>query len=53
MKFSNEEKKLAEFIFANRNIESNSDNLETNLKPFKNILVENIKDTKTIERLNS
>lgn len=51
MKFSNEEKKLAEFIFTNRNIKSTSDDLEANLKPFKNILVENIKDTKTIERL--
>jgi hypothetical protein len=58
MKFSNEEKKLAEFLFTNRNLmpkasEKPLDEIITDsqLKPFKNILVENIKDIKIMEKL--
>jgi tRNA nucleotidyltransferase/poly(A) polymerase len=48
MKFSNEEKKLADFILTNRyslklNNDSNEIN-EQNLKPFKDLLVDNVKD---------
>ncbi len=54
MKFSNEEKKLAEFIFAFRNIRVDSaevGDVESDLKPFKNILVDNVKDQKNMEKM--
>ena len=62
MKFSNEEKKLAEFIFIHRNMLDNTTNKTTNtckgdenwdkdLEPYKFILVDNIKDSKIKEKL--
>ena len=44
MKFSNEEKKMAEFILDHRNVLGNG--IEDTLKPFKFILVDNVKDGK-------
>lgn len=49
VRFSNDERKLAEFIFQYRKCESH--NKEDKLKPYKNILVDNIKDTKAKEKL--
>lgn len=55
MKFSNDEKKLADFIFTNRGIETEktscSEEIEAQLKPFKDILVDNIKDLKNMEKM--
>ena len=54
MKFSNDEKKLADFIFAFRDIQVNpgeSSDIEGCLKPFKNILVDNVKDQKNMEKM--
>ncbi len=51
MKFSNEEKKLADFIFANRSIKLIDKDGEDRLKPFKNLLVDNVKDVKIVEKL--
>jgi hypothetical protein len=62
MKFSNEEKKLAEFIFNHRNMLDNTTNKTTStckgdenwdkdLEPYKFILVDNIKDSKIKEKL--
>ena len=56
MKFSNEEKRVAEFILEHRNIldsEKKLNNLseEEKLKPFKFILVDNVKDNKIKEKL--
>jgi hypothetical protein len=59
LKFSNDEKKLAEFLFSNRNLlhqqqQTNNDSFDQadlKIKPFKNILVENIKDIKIMEKL--
>ena len=55
MKFSNEEKRLADFIFKYRDIEKstvNEESLESKLKKYKCILVDNIKDAKIKERMN-
>ena len=55
MKFSNEEKKLAEFLFTHRDcmkLVRNETVEDDELKVFKNILVENIKDLKIIEKLS-
>lgn len=49
MKFSNEEKKMAEFILDHRNVLGNE--IEDTLKPFKFILVDNVKDGKIKEKL--
>ena len=49
MKFSNEEKKMAEFILDHRNVLGNG--IEDILKPFKFILVDNVKDGKIKEKL--
>ncbi|RNA23117.1 CCA tRNA nucleotidyltransferase mitochondrial [Brachionus plicatilis] len=57
MKFSNEEKRIAEFLFAyrdqcKRNLDQeNGTKLEDKLKPFKFILVDNVKDGKAFEKL--
>lgn len=53
LKFSNDEKKLAEFIFKFRHLESEkpSEDIEISLKPFKDILVDNIKDLKKMEKM--
>jgi hypothetical protein len=62
MKFSNEEKKLAEFIFNHRNMLDNTTNKTTStckgdenwdkdFEPYKFILVDNIKDSKIKEKL--
>lgn len=53
LKFSNDEKKLAEFIFKFRHLgkELTSKNIETNLKHFKDILVDNVKDLKNMEKM--
>lgn len=54
MKFSNDEKKLAEFLFAHRSLGKqliNDDSTEANLKLFKIILVENVKDSKIYEKM--
>ena len=55
MKFSNDEKKLADFIFAFRDMKTKkattSDEIEAQLKPFKDILVDNIKDLKNMEKM--
>ena len=55
MKFSNEEKKLAEFIFAFRDIKledrGDASDIEGKLKPFKNILVDNVKEQRNMERM--
>jgi hypothetical protein len=55
MKFSNEEKRLADFIFKYRDIEKstiNEESLESKLKKYKCILVDNIKDVKIKEKMN-
>lgn len=58
MKFSNEEKKLAEFIFKHRHMLDNTTNKPINatkddihLEPYKFILVDNVKDSKIKEKL--
>ena len=49
MKFSNEEKKMAEFILDHRNVLDNG--IEDILRPLKFILVDNVKDGKIKEKL--
>jgi tRNA nucleotidyltransferase (CCA-adding enzyme) len=49
VRFSNDERKLAEFILLHRNCDFNSQ--EDNYKPYKNILVDNIKDSKIKDKL--
>jgi hypothetical protein len=52
MKFSNEEKKLAEFLMNHRNMKLNDEiEIENNLKPLKNVLVDNVKDIKIVEKI--
>jgi tRNA nucleotidyltransferase (CCA-adding enzyme) len=55
MKFSNEEKRIAEFIFKYRDIEKSNTNeessLESKLKKYKCILVDNIKDARINEKM--
>ena len=55
MKFSNNEKKLAEFIFTYRDIEkkagTNETTLEAKLKKYKFIMVDNVKDEKINEKV--
>lgn len=55
MRFSNDDKKLADFIFAFRDIEKDKltshDGIEIKLKPFKNILVDNVKDLRNMEKM--
>ena len=53
MKFSNEEKKLADFIFLHRGIKLiKSDSMEADLKPLKDILVDNVKDARINEKMS-
>lgn len=62
MKFSNEEKKLAEFIFNHRhmldctnnkpiNVSKDDSNWNKELEPYKFMLVDNFKDSKIKEKL--
>jgi hypothetical protein len=56
MKFSNEEKRFAEFIFNYRNYVACGDNaqiqsLENRMKKYKFILVDNVKDPKIHEKI--
>lgn len=51
-KFSNDEKRLAEFLFAHRETKLiESDNLDNCLYPFKCILADYIKDAKAHEKI--
>lgn len=61
LKFSNEEKRIADFLFMYRDValklvkleteDGNSLSLEDRLRPFKFILVDNIKDGKIHEKI--
>lgn len=57
LKFSNEEKRIAEFLFAYRAQykriidQENDKKLDIRLKPFKFILVDNVKDLKIFEKI--
>lgn len=57
LKISNEEKKIAEFLFAYRDkymkiVDQEKDtNLEDKLRPFKFILVDNVRDGKVFEKI--
>lgn len=57
LRISNEEKRIAEFLMANRDIykkivdQDQDKNLDDKLKPFKFILVDNVRDGKIFEKI--